>query len=61
MFITSSKYINTKNKFMIYDEVDMMANPLSCELNIPNDKTNLTDIKLLFDISGMLYNGIFNI
>ena len=30
------KDIDTSNKYMIYDEVDTLANPITCELNIPN-------------------------
>ena len=33
--------ILTDDKFMIYDEVDMMANPLTCELNKPTIAANL--------------------
>ena len=51
--------IITENKYMIYDEVDMMANPLTCELNRPIEKDNLvTDI--LFILGGILYDEIFN-
>jgi hypothetical protein len=39
MFLEST--ISTSNKYMIYDEIDMMANPLTCELNKPINKLTL--------------------
>ena len=52
-----SSYI--KDKYTIYDEVDMMANPLTCELNIPLNKDSLsTDI--LFKLAEILYDEIFS-
>jgi hypothetical protein len=51
--------INTENKYMIYDEVDMMANPLTCELNIPQDKDILNNFDFLFQLTKNIYNDLF--
>ena len=51
--------IDTSNKYMIYDEVDMMANPLTCELNIPFNREKLTRIDQLYKLSNAIYNDIF--
>jgi hypothetical protein len=53
------KTIDTSKKYMIYDEVDMMANPLTCELNIPDVNKPLESGKYLYLISNILYNKIF--
>jgi len=52
---------NTTNSYMIYDEVDIMANPLTCELNIPkpDTKTSLSNIDLIFDLTKNIYKLIF--
>ena len=52
--------VNSDNMYVIYDEVDMIANPLSCELNIPDQITDLQNVNTLFEITEMLYNNIFN-
>jgi hypothetical protein len=44
-----------KNSYVIYDEIDLMSNPLTCELNIPYNKTNLENTEQIFDISKKLY------
>jgi len=51
--------IDTVKKYMIYDEVDMMANPLTCELNKPNEPKKLECIDELYFITNILYNEIF--
>jgi hypothetical protein len=53
------KTIDTEKKYMIYDEVDMMANPLTCELNKPFNEVQLNSIDELYKISEILYNDIF--
>jgi hypothetical protein len=58
MFI--DKIINTEKQYMIYDEVDMMSNPLTCELNIPLDEKILLNIDGLYDIARILYVKMFN-
>ena len=57
MFLTDHPR-NIDNKYMIYDEVDMMANPLTCELNSPSTSADLP-FEELFDIAKRLYNNIF--
>jgi hypothetical protein len=58
IFLTNK--IDTTNKYMIYDEVDIMANPLTCELNMPiNDKTELSNIDLIFNLTKNIYNEMF--
>jgi hypothetical protein len=59
MFLDKKKNINTENMYMIYDEVDQMANPLTCELNFPENKVNLKNINIILDITKQLYNNIF--
>jgi hypothetical protein len=62
MFLTSEQtIINTTNKYMIYDEVDNMSDPLSCELNIPinSSKTELLNIELIFNLTKNIYNLLF--
>ncbi len=59
MFLDKEKIINTENMYMIYDEVDQMANPLTCELNFPENKVNLKNINIILDITKQLYNKIF--
>ena len=54
------KKIDTIDKYMIYDEVDFMANPMTCELNIPQEQTNLENNTFLLIISECLYELIFN-
>jgi hypothetical protein len=49
----------TLNSYMIYDEVDMMANPITCELNIPNEISTLDNIDILYNIADIIYNDIF--
>jgi len=51
--------IDTVKKYMIYDEVDMMANPLTCELNKPNESKKLECIDELYLITNILYDDIF--
>lgn len=51
--------INTSKKYMIYDEIDMMANPLTCELNQPDHSYKLECIDELYLITNILYNEIF--
>jgi len=51
--------IHTETKYMIYDEIDMMANPLTCELNKPFNKLILESTDELYTLSKMLYNDIF--
>ena len=51
--------INTDNKYMIYDEVDMMANPLTCELNSPLN-SDVLPFDELFIIANKLYTNIFD-
>ena len=51
--------IDTTDKYMIYDEVDFMANPMTCELNISQDKTNLENDEFLYIICECLYEKIF--
>jgi hypothetical protein len=51
--------METSNSYMIYDEVDMMANPLTCELNIPSNKISLKSIDNLYKLSNAIYNDIF--
>jgi hypothetical protein len=58
MFLENN--IKTKNLYMIYDEVDMMANPITCELNIPKDKLSLENIDDLYSLSKCLFEDIFN-
>jgi len=53
------KEIETYDMYMIYDEVDMMANPLSCELNIPFNKEELTHTDELYKLANVIYNDIF--
>ena len=53
------KKVNSDNMYVIYDEVDMIANPLSCELNIPDQITDLQNINILFELSELLYQYIF--
>ena len=50
--------MKTDNKYMIYDEVDMMANPLTCELNKPSHKLDLPHSEL-YDLAKKLYDNIF--
>jgi len=57
LFLNES--LNTEKKYMIYDEVDMMANPLTCELNIPIQKKKLEEVNLLYKLSELLYTNIF--
>jgi len=57
MFLENKIY--TVKKYMIYDEVDMMANPLTCELNKPNESKKLECIDELYFITNILYNEIF--
>ena len=54
------KYINTTNMYMIYDEVDMMANPLTCELNIPDNEKLLecTKENKLLELCKFIYDDI---
>jgi hypothetical protein len=61
MFLNVEDDIITQNKYMIYDEVDNMANPQSCELNIPinETKTQLENIELIFNLTKYIYNDIF--
>ena len=58
MFLTT-ELTNYNNSYMIYDEVDMIANPLICELNIPMESRTLSSIDELFKLSNILYNDIF--
>jgi len=51
--------IDTSKKYMIYDEIDMMANPLTCELNIPSNILKLEAIDNLYFIGDLIYNNIF--
>ena len=51
--------VDTTNKYMIYDEVDMLANPLTCELNIPTTEKHLETINDLYFLSNLIYNQIF--
>jgi hypothetical protein len=52
--------INTDTKYMIYDEIDMMANPLTCELNKPSHPIQFTAFDDLYILSKILYDDIFN-
>jgi hypothetical protein len=54
-----SRRIETEVLYMIYDEVDMMSNPLTCELNIPSDEKELENIDMLYDIAKKLYERMF--
>jgi hypothetical protein len=51
--------INTDTKYMIYDEIDMMANPLTCELNKPFNNQQFTSFDELYKLSEILYDDIF--
>lgn len=57
MFLKAN--IDTTDKYMIYDEVDFMANPITCELNISQDRTKLENDEFLYVISECLYKKIF--
>ena len=57
MFLTNC--VNTTNKFMIYDEIDMMYNPITCELNLPIDEERLLYIDKIYNLTKTLYNNIF--
>ena len=48
--------------YMIYDEVDLMSNPLTCELNIPDieTETTLSNIEIIHMITNCFYTDIFN-
>ena len=59
MFL-QTEVVDIDNKYMIYDEIDMMANPLTCELNIPFIKDTLhTSDNILYTLSEILYTKIF--
>ena len=59
--------VDTTNKYMIYDEIDMIANPLTCELNKPNELNKLNEVnkqKListddLFKLANLLYTTLY--
>jgi hypothetical protein len=51
--------IDSSKIYVIFDEVDMMANPLTCEFNIPEKKQNLELSNLLIDICKIVYEKIF--
>jgi hypothetical protein len=52
---------DTSNKYMIYDEVDFMANPLTNELNIQLDnKKEISNIPILYQTINLIYNNIFD-
>jgi hypothetical protein len=50
--------IDTINKYMIYDEVDMIANPIKNELNIPIDMVSVNNIDKYIEIFNILYEKI---
>jgi hypothetical protein len=58
MFL-SGLFLDTNNKYMIYDEVDIMANPLTCELNIAKENEKLLEQKKLFKLTKILYEKLF--
>jgi hypothetical protein len=50
---------NNKNSCVIYDEVDMISNPLTSELNIPDKKLdNLENIDQIHNIAEILYEKL---
>ena len=57
-----NEYIYTGNTYMIYDEIDTIANPLTCELNKPNEtkKQELTLINDLFTLANELYTILYS-
>jgi hypothetical protein len=56
--VPRANFNNFKNDYFIYDEIDAMANPMSCELNIPETPETL-DTKIIFEMSKLLYDKIF--
>lgn len=45
--------------YMIYDEIDMIANPLTCELNIPLEhKIKLSNVNIIYELTKFLYEKI---
>ena len=59
MFLEKDMRYIINNMYMIYDEVDMMANPLTCELNKPSELVKLSSVYELFTLSEILYDDIF--
>ena len=57
--LENSEYFKS-DCFVIYDEIDLMANPLTCELNIPkNEIKSLNNFDLLFDLTEQFYSNIY--
>ena len=56
-----TKNYNTENMYMIYDEVDLIANPLTSELNmpIPESKKDLLNHVIIYELTKLLYEKIF--
>ena len=54
-------FVNYYDYIVFYDEVDMLANPLTCELNIPTKESEKEiNTKQIFNIATLLYTLLEN-
>ena len=61
LWLQKCEIFKKDNFIAFYDEVDFLADPLSCELNIPNkDSEKQLDTKQILDISTLLYTLLEN-
>ena len=52
--------INTDNSYFIYDEIDMMSNPMTSELNMPfGEKNILSNLDAIYKLTNVFYNNLF--
>ena len=56
---TIQKNPNSQNSFVIYDEIDSLANPLTCELNFESSKSSLDFPRLTMTIMMFIFKLFF--